>query len=200
MKAIQPPRRRGTAPGWRKLHSPLFIFGRRGGARGAVVFCGCLIQQFFDARVHPTTAFVEGHGRFHRAQGFSGQSAGGPRFLDNQLVARISCSWKLTRRITDDGCAKAIRGGRAGSSYKLALAGFELMRVKSNDRRGRRSRNPRPTQRRGGSTAARAKAGFERSQELRKQNTGFRNRNLTARRLWLNRRGEPECRPAKSLR
>ena len=186
MKANQPPRQAVNGAKLAKLNSPLFLWPATAALAVLLYFALSYLNDFLT---HESTddAFIEGH-VVSIAPRISGQVLA-VHVLDNQLVRSNDLLVEIDP--ADYAMTAAQKQSAADaqeSSYKLALAGLRVDARKSDDRRSRRASNPRPTPPPRQATAARAKADFERSQELRKQKTRFRSRNLTARRPRLNKR------------
>jgi membrane fusion protein (multidrug efflux system) len=151
-----------------KLHSPLFIWPATAALAVLLFFALSYLNNFLT---HESTddAFVEGH-VVSIAPRISGQVLA-VHVLDNQLVR----SNDLLVEIDPADYAMTVAQKQSAadaqeSSYKLALAGFELMRVKVTTA-GAVAQESKADAAAAEATAARAKADFERSQELRKQNT-----------------------------
>ena len=151
-----------------KLHSPLFIWPATAALAVLLFFALSYLNNFLT---HESTddAFVEGH-VVSIAPRISGQVLA-VHVLDNQLVH----SNDLLVEIDPADYAMTVAQKQSAadaqeSSYKLALAGFELMRVKVTTA-GAVAQESKADAAAAEATAARAKADFERSQELRKQNT-----------------------------
>jgi membrane fusion protein (multidrug efflux system) len=151
-----------------KLNSPLFIWPATAALAVLLFFALSYLNNFLT---HESTddAFVEGH-VVSIAPRISGQVLA-VHVLDNQLVR----SNDLLVEIDPADYAMTVAQKQSAadaqeSSYKLALAGFELMRVKVTTA-GAVAQESKADAAAAEATAARAKADFERSQELRKQNT-----------------------------
>ena len=151
-----------------KLNSPLFIWPATAALAVLLFFALSYLNGFLT---HESTddAFVEGH-VVSIAPRISGQVLA-VHVLDNQLVH----SNDLLVEIDPADYAMTVAQKQSAadaqeSSYKLALAGFELMRVKVTTA-GAVAQESKADAAAAEATAARAKADFERSQELRKQNT-----------------------------
>ena len=151
-----------------KLHSPLFIWPATAALAVLLFFALSYLNNFLT---HESTddAFVEGH-VVSIAPRISGQVLA-VHVLDNQLVR----SNDLLVEIDPADYAMTVAQKQSAadaqeSSYKLALAGFELMRVKVTTA-GAVAQESKADAAAAEATAARAKADFERSRELQKQNT-----------------------------
>jgi membrane fusion protein (multidrug efflux system) len=151
-----------------RLNSPLFIWPAAV-ALAVLLFFG--LGYFFDVLTHESTddAFIEAH-VVSIAPRISGQVLA-VHVLDNQLVRSNDLLVEIDP--ADYAMTAAQKQSAADaqeSSYKLALAGFELMRAKVTTA-GAVAQESKADTAAAAATAARAKADFERSQELRKQNT-----------------------------
>jgi membrane fusion protein (multidrug efflux system) len=151
-----------------KLHSPLFIWPATAALAVLLYFALSYLNDFLT---HESTddAFVESH-VVSVAPRISGQVLA-VHVLDNQLVHSNDLLLEIDP--ADYAMTAAQKQSAADaqeSSYKLALAGFELMRVKVTTA-GAVAQESKADTAAAEATAARAKADFERSQELRKQNT-----------------------------
>jgi membrane fusion protein (multidrug efflux system) len=151
-----------------KLNSPLFIWPATAALAVLLFFALSYLNGFLT---HESTddAFVEGH-VVSIAPRISGQVLA-VHVLDNQLVH----SNDLLVEIDPADYAMTVAQKQSAadaqeSSYKLALAGFELMRVKVTTA-GAVAQESKADAAAAEATAARAKADFERSRELQKQNT-----------------------------
>ena len=167
-----------------KLNSPLFIWPATAALAVLLFFALSYLNGFLT---HESTddAFVEGH-VVSIAPRISGQVLA-VHVLDNQLVR----SNDLLVEIDPADYAMTVAQKQSAadaqeSSYKLALAGFELMRVKVTTA-GAVAQESKADAAAAEATAARAKADLSAAKNCGSK-TRFRNRNLTARRLWLNRR------------
>jgi membrane fusion protein (multidrug efflux system) len=151
-----------------RLNSPLFLWPATAVLAVLLFFALSYLNNFLT---HESTddAFVEGH-VVSIAPRISGQVLA-VHVLDNQLVR----SNELLVEIDPADYAMTVAQKQSAadaqeSSYKLALAGFELMRAKVTTA-GAVAQESKADTAAAAATAARAKADFERSQELRRQNT-----------------------------
>jgi len=151
-----------------KLNSPWLAWPATAALAVLLFFALSYLNGFLT---HESTddAFVEGH-VVSIAPRISGQVLA-VHVLDNQLVRSNDLLVEIDP--ADYAMTAAQKQSAADaqeSSYKLALAGFELMRVKVTTA-GAVAQESKADTAAAAATAARAKADFERSQELRKQNT-----------------------------
>ena len=151
-----------------RLNSPWFVWPATAALAVLLYFALSYLNGFLT---HESTddAFVEGH-VVSIAPRISGQVLA-VHVLDNQLVRSNDLLVEIDP--ADYAMTAAQKQSAADaqeSSYKLALAGFELMRVKVTTA-GAVAQESKADTAAAAATAARAKADFERSQELRKQNT-----------------------------
>jgi membrane fusion protein (multidrug efflux system) len=151
-----------------KLNSPLFIWPATAALAVLLFFALSYLNDFLT---HESTddAFVEAH-VVSIAPRVAGQVLA-VHVLDNQLVR----SNELLVEIDPADYAMTVAQKQSAadaqeSSYKLALAGLELMRAKVTTA-GAAAQASKADTAAAAATAARAKADFERSQELRQQNT-----------------------------
>ena len=151
-----------------RLNSPLFLWPAAAALAVLLYFALSYLNGYLT---HESTddAFVEGH-VVSIAPRISGQVLA-VRVLDNQLVHSNDLLVEIDP--ADYAMTAAQKQSAADaqeSSYKLALAGFELMRVKVTTA-GAVAQESKADTAAAAATAARAKADFERSRELQKQNT-----------------------------
>jgi membrane fusion protein (multidrug efflux system) len=151
-----------------RLNSPLFLWPATAVLAVLLYFALSYLNGFLT---HESTddAFVEGH-VVSIAPRISGQVLA-VHVLDNQLVR----SNELLVEIDPADYAMTVAQKQSAadvqeSSYKLALAGLELMRTKVTTA-GAVAQASKADTAAAIATAARTKADFERSQELRQQNT-----------------------------
>jgi membrane fusion protein (multidrug efflux system) len=151
-----------------RLNSPLFLWPATAALAVLLYFALSYLNGFLT---HESTddAFVEGH-VVSIAPRISGQVLA-VHVLDNQLVR----SNDLLVEIDPADYAMTVAQKQSAadaqeSSYKLALAGLELMHTKVTTA-GAVAQESKADTSAAEATAARAKADFERSQELRKENT-----------------------------
>ncbi|MGB7745743.1 MAG: HlyD family secretion protein [Verrucomicrobiia bacterium] len=151
-----------------RLNSPLFRWPATATLAVLLYFALSYLNGFLT---HESTddAFVEGH-VVSIAPRISGQVLA-VYVLDNQIVH----SNELLVEIDPADYAMTVAQKQSAadaqeSSYKLALAGLELMRTKVTTA-GAVAQESKADTAAATATAARAKADFERSQELRQQNT-----------------------------
>ena len=159
---------RGNGTKLARLNSPWFIWPAAIALAGLLYFALSYLNGFLT---HESTddAFVEGH-VVSIAPRVSGQVLA-VRVLDNQLVHSNDLLVEIDpAEYAMTAAQKQSSADAQESSYKLALAGFELMRVKVTTA-GAIAQESKADTAAAAATAARAKADFERSQELRKQNT-----------------------------
>jgi membrane fusion protein (multidrug efflux system) len=166
----QPPEpiKKGNGKQFAKLNSPWFLWPATAALTVLLLFALSYLNSFLT---HESTddAFVEGH-VVSIAPRISGQVLA-VHVLDNQLVHSNDLLVEIDP--ADYAMTAAQKQSAADaqeSSYKLALAGFELMRAKVTTA-GAVAQASKADTAAAAATAARAKADFERSQELRKQNT-----------------------------
>ena len=166
----QPPEpiKKGNGKQFAKLNSPWFLWPATAALTVLLLFALSYLNSFLT---HESTddAFVEGH-VVSIAPRISGQVLA-VHVLDNQLVHSNDLLVEIDP--ADYAMTAAQKQSAADaqeSSYKLALAGFELMRAKVTPA-GAVAQASKADTAAAAATAARAKADFERSQELRKQNT-----------------------------
>jgi len=170
LSATDPPPAAPTGNGatWTKLNSPWLVWPATAALAVLLYFALSYLNGFLT---HESTddAFVEGH-VVSIAPRISGQVLA-VHVLDNQLVRSNDLLVEIDP--ADYAMTAAQKQSAADaqeSSYKLALAGFELMRAKVTTA-GAVAQESKADTAAAAATAARAKADFERSQELRKQNT-----------------------------
>jgi membrane fusion protein (multidrug efflux system) len=162
------PIKNGNGKKFAKLNSPWFSWPATVVLAVLLFFALSYLNGFLT---HESTddAFVEGH-VVSIAPRISGQVLA-VRVLDNQLVHSNDLLVEIDP--ADYAMTAAQKQSAADaqeSSYKLALAGFELMRVKVTTA-GAVAQESKADTAAAAATAARAKADFERSRELQKQNT-----------------------------
>ena len=151
-----------------RLNSPLFLWPATAALAVLLYFALSYLNGFLT---HESTddAFVEGH-VVSIAPRISGQVLA-VHVLDNQLVHSNDLLVEIDPAdYATTAAQKQSAADAQESSYKLALAGFELMRAKVTTA-GAVAQASKADTAAAAATAARAKADFERSQELRKQNT-----------------------------
>jgi len=151
-----------------RLNSPWFLWLATAVLAVLVCFALSYLNGFLT---HESTddAFIEGH-VVSVAPRISGQVLA-VHVLDNQLVHSNDLLVEIDP--ADYAMTAAQKQSAADaqeSSYKLALAGFELMRAKVTTA-GAVAQASKADTAAAAATAARAKSDFERSQELRKENT-----------------------------
>ncbi|MGB8368959.1 MAG: HlyD family secretion protein [Limisphaerales bacterium] len=151
-----------------RLNSPWLVWPATAVLAVLVCFALSYLNGFLT---HESTddAFVEGH-VVSIAPRISGQVLA-VHVLDNQLVRSNDLLVEIDP--ADYAMTAAQKQSAADaqeSSYKLALAGFELMRAKVTTA-GAVAQASKADTAAAAATAARAKSDFERSQELRKENT-----------------------------
>jgi membrane fusion protein, multidrug efflux system len=151
-----------------RLNSPLFLWPATAALAVLLYFALSYLNGFLT---HESTddAFVEGH-VVSIAPRISGQVLA-VHVLDNQLVH----SNELLVAIDPADYAMTVAQKQSAadaqeSSYKLALAGLELMHAKVTTA-GAAAQESKADTAAAAATAARTKADFERSRELRQQNT-----------------------------
>ena len=151
-----------------RLNSPLFLWPATAALAVLLYFALSYLNGYLT---HESTddAFVEGH-VVSIAPRISGQVLA-VHVLDNQLVH----SNELLVEIDPADYAMTVAQKQSAadaqeSSYKLALAGLELMHAKVTTA-GAAAQESKADTAAAAATAARTKADFERSQELRQQNT-----------------------------
>jgi membrane fusion protein (multidrug efflux system) len=159
---------RGNGAKLARLNSPWSVWPAAAALAGLLFFALAYLNVFLT---HESTddAFVEGH-VVSIAPRISGQVLA-VHVLDNQLVR----SNDLLVEIDPADYAMTVAQKQSAvdaqeSSYKLALAGLELMQTKVTTA-GAVAQESKADTAAAEATAARAKADFERSQELRKENT-----------------------------
>jgi membrane fusion protein (multidrug efflux system) len=151
-----------------RLNSPWLVWPATA-ALVVLLFFGLSYLNGFLTHESTDDAFVEGH-VVSIAPRISGQVLA-VHVLDNQLVHSNDLLVEIDP--ADYATTVAQRQSAADaqeSSYKLALAGFELMRAKVTTA-GAAAQESKADTAAAAAAATRAKADFERSQELRQQNT-----------------------------
>ncbi len=151
-----------------RLNSPLFL-GPATAVLAVLLYFALSYLNGFLAHESTDDAFVEGH-VVSIAPRISGQVLA-VHVLDNQLVH----SNELLVAIDPADYAMTVAQKQSAadaqeSSYKLALAGLELMHAKVTTA-GAAAQESKADTAAAAATAARTKADFERSRELRQQNT-----------------------------
>jgi membrane fusion protein (multidrug efflux system) len=151
-----------------RLNSPWFVWPATVALIVLLFFALCYLNGYLT---HESTddAFVEGH-VVSLAPRISGQVLA-VHVLDNQLVRSNDLLVAIDPAdYTMTAAQKQSAADAQESSYKLALAGLELMHAKVTTA-GAAAQESKADTAAATATAARAKADFERSQELRKENT-----------------------------
>jgi membrane fusion protein (multidrug efflux system) len=162
------PEKKNTGASWRKLNSPLFIFSA---AIALAILLFLSLHYLITVFTHESTddAFITGH-IVSIAPRISGQVSA-VHILDNQLVH----SNDLLVEIDPSDYAMTVAQKQAAqqgedSSYKAALAGYELMKVKVTTAEAN-ARSSKADAEASAATAAHAKADFQRAQILRTNET-----------------------------
>jgi membrane fusion protein (multidrug efflux system) len=151
-----------------RLNSPLFLWPATVALIVLLYFALFYLNSFLT---HESTddAFIEAH-VVSVAPRVAGQVLA-VHVLDNQLVRSNDLLVEIDPAdYTMSVAQKQSAADAQESSYKLALAGLELMRAKVTTA-GAAAQASKADTAAAAATAARAKADFERSQELRRQNT-----------------------------
>jgi membrane fusion protein (multidrug efflux system) len=151
-----------------RLNSPLFLWPATAVLAVLLYFALFYLNNFLTQE-STDDAFIEAH-VVSVAPRVAGQVLA-VHVLDNQLVHSNDLLVEIDP--ADYAMTAAQKQSAADaqeSSYKLALAGLELMRAKVTTA-GAAAQESKADTAAAAATAARAKADFERSQELRKQNT-----------------------------
>ena len=150
------------------MNSPWLVWPATAALAGLLYFALSYLNGYLT---HESTddAFVEGH-VVSIAPRISGQVLA-VHVLDNQLVHSNDLLVEIDPAdYATTAAQKQSAADAQESSYKLALAGFDLMRAKVTTA-GAAAQESKADTAAAAAAATRAKADFERSQELRQQNT-----------------------------
>jgi len=151
-----------------KLNSPWFIWPATG-ALAVLLFFG--LDYLITALTHESTddAFIEGH-VVSTAPRISGQVSA-VHVLDNQMVHSNDLLVEIdTADYSTTAAQKQSSADAAEANYKTVLAALDLMTVKVTTAKATADQSKADADA-AEATDARAQADFQRSQELRKQNT-----------------------------